>query len=388
MNDGEQRTDLTEEEITAMYNSMKNAASSDVPRITNAQTAVSESSNEILVDNYNFPFEPEGIYNSAMLDFEEIAGALWTLIAQTHYCATRYNRLSPNYTMLMQHLEKDMKQMGSYCITKVVLEQSGKELPGLKKVDLKELCCMVSLHFRKCCLAYNQIKKETGCQDMNLMNWIFRWANLFERLKATQDKIDKIKNGKVKIESLLETQNVYKDEPSVRRDTSDRIVDPQLKASAMPIIKSFAKEVKQQQKADEKKERAMQREAERSKRRLQKETNRLMSDVGVKIIPPMPLPKIPGLGLNEKELRQLLMDEAKSRMDMTEAGIIAREPVSKLVERFEKLSGLFPASGGQKSDAMVPLRDSGRRDSDVHSRSGPSDETRKKLREKRKKNRQ
>ena len=117
----------------------------------------------------------------------------------------------------MQHLEKDIKQMGCCCITKAVLEQSGKEYPNLKMMELKELSCMVSLHFRKCCRAYNDIKRETSAQDLNMMNWIFRWAALFKRLKATQDKIDKIKSGKIKIESLLETQNVCKDEPKTRR---------------------------------------------------------------------------------------------------------------------------------------------------------------------------
>ena len=103
------------------------------------------------------------------------------------------------------------------CITKAVLEQSGKEYPNLKMMELKELSCMVSLHFRKCCRAYNDIKRETSAQDLNMMNWIFRRAALFERLKATQDKIDKIKSGKIKIENLLETQNVCKDEPKTRR---------------------------------------------------------------------------------------------------------------------------------------------------------------------------
>lgn len=81
-----------------------------------------------------------------------------------------------------------------------------------------------------------------------------------------------------------------------------------------------------------------------------------MADPGVRAIPPMPLPKTPGI---------------KSRMDMAEAGGIAREPVEELVVRYEKLSARF---SGQRSA--------------VSSRSGPSDETRKKLREKRKRKKQ
>ena len=372
------QAEMTAQEIEEMYNRLKSVESSDASSAGDTQTADPQAAAEPLVDNYNFPFEPEGIYNSAMLDFEEISAALWTLILHTHYSATRYNRMSPNYTLLMQHLEKDIKQMGSYCITKAVLEQSGKEYPNLKMMELKELSCMVSLHFRKCCCAFNDIMKQTGSHDMNMMSWIFRWAGLFERLKATQDKIDKIKSGKINIENLLETQNVYKDEPKLRRDRSERAVEPKTRASSMSVMKSYTKEVKLQQKAEEKQERALQRAAEQAKRRLEREAGCLLSEMGVRSFAPMPLPKIPGIGLNEKELRQLLMDEAKSRMEMGEAGIIALESVEKLVERFEKLRVQRAMANGQSFGSRI-------KEQGASARSGSSDETRKKLREKRKK---
>ena len=263
-------TEITDQEIKEMYDRIVAAGTSDIPQNSDPQPVPAASDDQELVDNYGFPFEPEGIYNSAMLDFEEVAEALWGLILQTHYCATRYHRLSPNYTLLMQILEKHIRQMGSYCITQAVLEQAGREFKLIKGAELKELCGMVSLHFRKCCRAYNTIYSKDQCQDLNMMKWIFRWAALFERLKATQEKIDKIKSGKLKIETLLETQNVYKDEPRMRRDHSDKAVDPRLKASAMPIMTSYTSEVKLQKKAEEKRERALKREAERAKKRFEK----------------------------------------------------------------------------------------------------------------------
>jgi hypothetical protein len=372
--DSRLQTELTEEDIKAMYDRMKASGSFDAPQDSDPQPVITAPDDEELVDNYGFPFEPESIYNSAMLDFEEVAGVLWGLILQTHYCATRYHRLSPNYTLLMQHLEKDIRQMGSYCITQAVLEQTGQEFTLLKGAELKELSSMVSLHFRKCWRAYNDIYSDSQCTDMNMVNWMFRWAGLFERLKATQDKINKIKSGKIKVETLLDTQNVYKGEPNMRKDRSEKAVEPRLRTSSMPIIKSYAKEVRLQQKAEEKKERALKREAERAKKSYQRELNRIRSnDIDGKIIPPMPLPKIPEIGLNEKELRKLLMDEAKSRMDMAEAGIIARESLEELVERFYRNSGFGCQVSGIRNREGP--------------RSGPSDETRKKLREKRKKRR-
>ena len=231
-----------------------------------------------------------------------------------------------------------------------------------------------------------------------MMKWIFRWAALFERLKATQEKIDKIKSGKLKIETLLETQNVYKDEPRMRRDHSDKAVDPRLKASAMPIMTSYTSEVKLQKKAEEKRERALKREAERAKKRFEKKMDRLPR-FGLQTYPPIPFPKIPGIGLDESELRKLLMDEAKSRLDMAEAGLIAREPLDRLIERFKRLSGQGEWIGGQESGSRnqnIVQSDQrtvngGRGLEPVLSqaggppRSGPSEETRRKLREKRKK---
>ena len=377
MSSENRHTELTDQEIEAMYNRLKPVDSLDDPRVADTQNAGTEKP-EDLVDNYNFPFEPEGIYNSALLDFEEISSALWTLILHTHYSATRFNRHSPNYTLLMQNLEKDIKLMGSYCVTKAVLEQSGKEFPGTEMLNLKELSCMASLHFRKCCRAYYDIKQETNAQDLNMMNWIFRWAALFERLKATQDKIDKIKSGKIKIDSLLETQNVYKNEPRMRRDRSGLFVSEKTKASSMPIMKSYTEEVKEQQKTEEKIEKALQREAERAQKRLEKEEHRLPAEWRSRIFRRASLPKIPGIGLDEMELRKLLMDEAKSRMDMAEAGIIAQEPVEKLVERFDFLRC-------QDSGTRCQNLGSRNKEQGAIARSGPSDETRKKLREKRKK---
>ena len=379
-------TEITDQEIKEMYDRIVAAGTSDIPQNSDPQPVPAASDDQELVDNYGFPFEPEGIYNSAMLDFEEVAEALWGLILQTHYCATRYHRLSPNYTLLMQILEKHIRQMGSYCITQAVLEQSGHEFRLIKGAELKELCGMVSLHFRKCCRAYNTIYSKDQCQDLNMMKWIFRWAALFERLKATQEKIDKIKSGKLKIETLLETQNVYKDEPRMRRDHSDKAVDPRLKASAMPIMTSYTSEVKLQKKAEEKRERALKREAERAKKRFEKKMDRLPR-FGLKEYPPIPFPKIPGIGLDESELRKLLMDEAKSRLDMAEAGLIAREPLDRLIERFKKLSGQgsvaggqWEGIGGQEAGPVIPQ-------AGAPPRFGPSEETHRKLREKRKKKR-
>ena len=347
-------TEIMDQEIKEMYDRIIAAGTSDIPQNSDPQPVPAASDDQELVDNYGFPFEPEGIYNSAMLDFEEVAEALWGLILQAHYCATRYHRLSPNYTLLMQILEKHIKQMGSYCITQAVLEQSGHEFKHIKGAELKELCGMVSLHFRKCCRAYNTIYSKDQCQDLNMMNWIFRWAALFERLKATQEKIDKIKSGKLKIETLLETQNVYKDEPRMRRDHSDKAVDPRLKASAMPIMTSYTSEVKLQKKAEEKRERALQREAERAKKRFKKVMDRLHEISG----------QWSGVGD-----QNTVAGGQKSEQSGQWEGISGQE---------KGTGDQRAVNGGRESEPVIPQ-------TGAPPRSGPSEETRIKLREKRKK---
>ena len=337
-------TEITDQEIKEMYDRIVAAGTSDIPQNSDPQPVPAASDDQELVDNYGFPFEPEGIYNSTMLDFEEVAEALWGLILQTHYCATRYHRLSPNYTLLMQILEKHIRQMGSYCITQAVLEQSGREFKLIKGAELKELCGMVSLHFRKCCRAYNTIYSKDQCQDLNMMKWIFRWAALFERLKATQEKIDKIKSGKLKIETLLETQDVYKDEPRMRRDHSDKAVDPRLKASAMPIMTSYTSEVKLQKKAEEKRERALQREAERAKKRFEKGMDRLSGQWS-------------GAGVQNTE-------QSGQGSGVRDQNIVQSDQRA--------------VDGGQKAGPVI-------HQAGAPPRSGPSEETRRKLREKRKK---
>lgn len=372
-----QNSELSAGKIMDLLNRVKSADQFDPslnsdPSRTDASDSTG-SNEDRLTDEYGFPFEPEGCYNCAPLEFKEVAEALQILLSNMNYAAVRFNRLSPNYTLVMPYIEKFIKQMGSYCITKTVLEQSGESFPNLKIFSVKDLHSMVSVHFRKCCMAYNDLRIVNQGQDLNIMGWIFRWALLSDRLKATQNKINKIQQGKINVETLLEKESVYKNEIRPQRDNSHRLVSPQSKTDSFPILKSFTKKVKAEKKAAEKQEKYERREAERAARRLEK-SGVITPMYRPQVYRPMPFPKITGVGLNPVELRKLLMDEAKSRGDMSEAGIIAQEKIDQLIERFQNL---------QKEGRIIkktdppPVR---------NLRSGPSAETRKKLREKRKKN--
>ena len=361
--------EFTDQEGEELFSRMESDEQFDLSHDTEPQLILPKGSGEVQYDEYGFPFEEEGIYNSAPLEFEEVTRALWVVTSSTHYAAVRYNRLSPLYFTLMGYLEKDIKQLGSSCITKAVLEQSGEKFENLDGIELKELFSMVSVHFRKCCMAYNDLQKSAQGMDMNLVSWIFRWAVLADRLRVTQEKIDKIRSGKFKIDTLLDRANVYKGEPRMQRENSARMVSPRMRNSSLPIMKSFAREIKKQKETADKQERAMHREAERAARRLEKSGIITPGTYKPSVYHARTEPKLPDIGMNTNELRRLLMDEAKSRGDMAEAGMIAAESPEKLIERFQKFQRAAKSSA-------PPVRGP---------RSGPSDETRRKLREKRKK---
>ena len=359
--------EITDEELEKLLQHVKSADQFDAaPSDDGSNDFPEETSEEVLTDEFGFAFEAEGIYNSDPIEFEEIVKELWTILISTNNAAVRYNRLSPYYIMLLQRLEKDIKQMGSYCITKAVLEQSGQQFPELDNITVIELYRMVSVHFRKCCMAYKDLRESGKGLDMSTISWVFRWATLAERLKATQDKINNIRSGKIRIETLLAKETVYKGETRRHRGHASHPAASLGKASSLPVLKSFTGEVKAIKKRAEKKKQAEQRQAERTEKPQRRGSSPSFRPSYFRPASPK---KLFAGRQDETEMRKFLMDEAKSRGNMAEAGIIAQESGNQLIERFQKLQSFYNSSDPPGQGL----------------RSGPSETTRKKLREKRKK---
>ena len=359
------QTELSAQELEQLLNRVKDADALNTSQASGAGNGQQPEGEQVLCDDFGFPFEPEGMYNSAPIEFEEITKVLWTVLNNLNHAAIRYNRLSPYYPMLMQQLEKNIKHMGSLCITKVVLEQGGQEFPALSSVTIEELYKMVSVQFRKCCGAYNDFQKEDHMQEMSIITWLLRWAALSERLKSTQEKINRIKSGEVKVETLLKRETVYKDEPKMQRDMSHRMVSASVRASSLPIIKSFANVVKKQVREEEKECRAAEREAKREAERAQGGGPR-----GPMYRPSYILPASP------EKLEKLSRERAVSGDRETGAG--------GQIER-----GQGPGDEGQWAQVGQTDRDqgpeAGGRWAQAGPCSGPSPEKRKALRENRKK---
>ena len=149
MQDTALKTELTDQEMQDLLKRVEQLHAQDPAAQEQSPEDLPHFNEADLVDEYGLPFEPEGYYNAAPLQFEETASILWYFVDLLHYAATRYNRHSPTYFTLLKELEKDIKQLGRYCITRAVMEKSGTTFEHIGKMPIRDLYCMVSLHFRK-----------------------------------------------------------------------------------------------------------------------------------------------------------------------------------------------------------------------------------------------
>ena len=108
-----------------------------------------------------FPAESFEEFSEAPLEFEEMAAALRRDLDEVYSLTGTLNRFSPDYVSCGKVLEKMIRRMGSFCVTKAVLEQKGFDFPVLKNLDLKDLYCMVSFNFRKTRCAFLDGKAKT-----------------------------------------------------------------------------------------------------------------------------------------------------------------------------------------------------------------------------------
>ncbi len=95
----------------------------------------------------------------------------------------------------MIQLESFIKQAGTYCLTKAVLEQKGFSFPKLEDLTILKLVRMTSFHIRKCHAAIDGLYRDNNKLGSVYLQWELRWISLSERLKATGLKIQKIQEG-------------------------------------------------------------------------------------------------------------------------------------------------------------------------------------------------
>ena len=83
---------------------------------------------EAAEDAYGYAFEPYDAFSTKPLEFAETAMRLHIEALETFSMLRTLNRHSPLYYRLSGQLEKLLRQLGSCCITKAVIEKYPREL--------------------------------------------------------------------------------------------------------------------------------------------------------------------------------------------------------------------------------------------------------------------
>lgn len=296
------------------------------------------------------------------LGFEEAATKLWNHLTIMHYHAGTYNRHSEYFPIACAQLEKDIRLSGSFCLTKAVLEQKGQKFPSLDKINIETLYGVTSYYFRKCGKAFEDLYEITGLISLKMHEWELRWYELGERLKATQEKIKKILDGKIDIDSLVNRAEMYKSEKPL--DAATEKSDPKpltLRKGALPLLGTYARQMigerifeareklnfekfsalrekaERNRALEEKKAAAEQQRKEKAQNADESAKQSAAEQEPVKEQSSAPLQEeLRKTGMTAAELRMALMKKAEKRGEGSEIMRIAGEPPEALLERWKR----------------------------------------------------
>jgi len=197
------------------------------------------------LDPRELPAESIEDFSYEGLDFEEAASQLHQHTGIAWYCAATCNRQSKDFPVYCSVLEKDIKLMGSFCVTKAVLEMQGQQFEDLEELDIEAMYGVTCFFFRKCGQAFEDLYQIAGVFSITMHDLERRWYELGCKLKATQQKIEKIKSGKISIDSILEKNEMFKPDPEkapAKKDYSSL----QYWDMAFPLIGAYTKQIKRE----------------------------------------------------------------------------------------------------------------------------------------------
>lgn len=156
------------------------------------------NADDAAADEYGYSFEPDDVISAEPLDFYESAMLLQSQAADLYRLVCLFNRHSPLFVKVSSLMEKVVRRLGVFCITKAVLEQDGNDFRMLDKLNVGWLRSITAFNVRKCYAAYMEDRRN-NCFPGDVMDLSFRWNVLDKRLIATEEKIGKIKAGTVSV---------------------------------------------------------------------------------------------------------------------------------------------------------------------------------------------
>ncbi len=196
-----------------------------------------------------FDYKPDGLPKEGLdpafcvpVDFDRIVSILWEDFQDLENHAILANRYSERYLSVSRDLENLVRKLGGLLITQAVLEQQGHPVSCPEKLNIPKLTFIASYHFNK---AHSAVK---GTQIRNLRFYLAmlqqetHWASLILRLKATDEKIRMIREGKLEVRIVPE--NTEEQKQTSHRNTEqdeDKAVKVALPA-ALPMEKDILRE--------------------------------------------------------------------------------------------------------------------------------------------------
>lgn len=148
-------------------------------------------------DIYGYPFEPDNAISAEPLGFYESALRLKTEANELFGFIHKLNRHSPLFLKASSLMEKLIRQLGVCCITRAVLEQEGNDFDLLEGLTISWLKRIAAFNVRKCYAAFME-DREMNRFHSAVLDLSIRWTALDKRLSATEEKIEKIKSGKIR----------------------------------------------------------------------------------------------------------------------------------------------------------------------------------------------
>ncbi len=194
----------------------------------------------------NLPLEKITDFSSDPISFEEMASAVFADIKQLEGLAVVKNRFSEAYLDISRRLEKGIAELASCAITKTVFEQKGFRFAGLEKLTIPLLYSMLSFHFRKCHAAVQGYAFKNHQAWLQMLEMEMRWYNLAKRLKATEDKIQLIRAGRLNPDSIINKLhadlNREKTPAPKKEENNTPKALPSAQAAAFPMMGEFLRE--------------------------------------------------------------------------------------------------------------------------------------------------
>ena len=313
-------------------------------------------------------------FSAVPYTFEESALLIMEDMEKLHYLAGTANRFSEKYLKCLPQLEKYINKAGSLCLTKAVLEQKGFSFPQLENLNTPDLIGRVSFHIRKCHAAIDGLYRDNDRLGYVYLQWELRWINLGERLKTTEAKIQKIKNGELKADALLQREDCFRKQIAAKKEPGREWMScPFLNPASLPLLTSMASEMLRKEKLIEK-----------QKRDHYKAEQRAMRELGIRPIPPYPVLTKTVTKPEESTARQTTPEKEDAPLGMIPEGEARRILIEKAIRRGDHKTVLEIQK--EDSDSFAKRWERYLADTDaLRKRAGPSNDVRKKLREKRKK---